>query len=157
MSKSRRYQEVDEEISFKLPGASKTLPSMEPMNHYVKPMQKEERDALRKKLAYSMDDGLSDASSTRSTTEHLELLYQQQAQLIVMLQTPRVSLPTLDEDPMKYFPFITVFENNIEKTLQDNSARLAQLVQLCTGNAARVIDCCTLMTRSKYTREQGSC
>ena len=94
VSKARRYQEVDEEISFKIPGALKAepedLPSTKPMNRYAKPMRAEEvcertRDTVRKKLAHSMEDGLSDTSSTRSMAEHLESLYQQQAQLIVIL------------------------------------------------------------------------
>ena len=75
-----------------------------------------------------MEDELSDTSSTRSMVEHLESMYRQQAQLIGILQAPRVSLPTFDGDPMTYVPFIRAFKDIVEKTLQDNSARLARLV-----------------------------
>jgi hypothetical protein len=81
----------------------------------------------------------------RSTQEHLESLYLQQAQLIGVLQAPKVDLPKFSGEPLEYHPFIRAFEENVEKTLHDDGARLARLIQLCTGEAARVIRCCSLL------------
>ena len=71
VSKARRYQEVDDKISFKMPGTSKAesedLPCTEPMNHYAKPMQAEEdcertRDTVRKEAGRLHGGGLKHES-----------------------------------------------------------------------------------------------
>ena len=46
---------------------------------------------------------------------------------------------------MKYYTFIRAFQDNVEKIIQDDNARLALLVQQCKGETARVIESCTLM------------
>ena len=48
----------------------------------------------------------SQASSSRSTEDHLETLYLQQSRLLGVLQAPKVSISSFDGDPMAYFPFI---------------------------------------------------
>ena len=83
--------------------------------------------------------------SPRSTTDHLEALYHQQAQLIGALQAPKVAIPPFNGDPLMYAQFIRAYEDNVEKVVHDNAARLARLVQLCSGEAARVVNCCLLM------------
>ena len=55
---------------------------------------------------------------------------------ILQLQAPKVNLPTFNDDPMKFFPFIRTFEDNIGRTLLDNSPHLDRLVQLCTGQCS---------------------
>ena len=45
---------------------------------------------------------------------------------------------------MQYHDFRRVFDNNVERVLNDPSSKLARLVQLCT-EVARVIQGCTMM------------
>ena len=67
------------------------------------------------------------------------------AALIGALQAPKVDLPTFKGDPMQYHIFMRAFDDNVERMLSDPSSKLARLTQLCTGEAARVIQGCTLM------------
>ena len=48
-------------------------------------------------------------------------------------------------DPMLYHSFIRSFEENVERMLPDDGARLARLMHLCKGEAGRAIRCCNLM------------
>ena len=91
------------------------------------------------------DQSPESQDSVRTTEECLESLYQQQSGLLGVLQAPKVEVPTFNGDPMKYFPIIHAFEERVEKLLPDNGSRLAQLTQLCTGDAARAIQCCSLL------------
>ena len=75
----------------------------------------------------------------------LEDLYRQQMAMIGAMQAPRVELLEFNGDPMAYHEFIRSFEENVEKVLTDDGARLARLVQLCKGEAGRAIKCCNLM------------
>ena len=84
-------------------------------------------------------------SSSRSTEGHLETLYLQQSRLLGVLQAPKVSISTFDGDPMAYFPFIRVFVENVEKLLDDEGSKLTRLMQLCTGKAARALQCCSML------------
>ena len=80
----------------------------------------------------------SRASGTgESTANNLEAL-------IGVLQAPKVDLPTFKEDPMQYHIFMRAFDDNVERVISDPSSKLARLVQLCTGEAGRVIRGCTL-------------
>ena len=65
--------------------------------------------------------------------------------LIGVLQAPKVDLPTFKGDPMQYHIFMRAFDDNVERVISDPSSKLACLMQLCTGEAARVIQGCTLM------------
>ena len=65
--------------------------------------------------------------------------------LIGVLQAPKVDLPVFRGDPMRYHTFMRAFDDNVEKAIEDPSSKLARLVQLCAGEAARVIQGCTLM------------
>ena len=46
---------------------------------------------------------------------------------------------------MSYHSFIRSFEENVEKMLCYDGARLARLIHLCKGEAGRAIKCCSLM------------
>ena len=65
--------------------------------------------------------------------------------MIGVLQAPKISLPSFKGDPMQYHTFMRAFDDNVEREISDPSSKLARLVQLCTGEAARVIQGCTLM------------
>ena len=65
--------------------------------------------------------------------------------LIGVLQSPKVDLPTFKGDPMQYHIFMRAFDDNVERVISDPSSKLARLMQLCAGEAARVIQGCTLM------------
>ena len=65
--------------------------------------------------------------------------------LIRVLQAPKVDLPTFKGDPMQYHMFMRAFDDNVERVISDPSSKLARLMQSCTGEAARVIQGCTLM------------
>ena len=104
------------------------------------------RELPRRRLDHSP---ISQAASIRTTEDHLESLYHRQSMLMGVLQAPRVDLPEFNGDPMAYFPFIRAFEENVEKLLPDNGSRLARLTQLCTGAAARAIQCCALLPPSQ--------
>ena len=67
------------------------------------------------------------------------------AELIGVLRAPTVNLPTFDGNPLEYPTFIRAFDENVEKTLRDNGAKLARLTQLCVGDAARALRCCAYM------------
>ena len=94
-----------------------------------------------------------------SREEHHPLLQamqqgqQQQQQLISLMQLPKVELQTFDGSPMKYWLFIRAFENSVERDLIDDNAKLSRLLQYCTGEAKRVIECCAIMSPSEgYAR-----
>ena len=75
------------------------------------------------------------------------------AALIGVLQAPKVDLPTFKGDPMQYHTFMRAFDDNVGRTISDPSSKLARLMQLCTGEAARVIQGCTLMSPERgYVR-----
>ena len=65
--------------------------------------------------------------------------------LIGVLQAPKVDLPTFKGDPMQYHIFMRAFDDNVERVISDPSSKLARLMQSCTGEAAWVIQGCTLM------------
>jgi hypothetical protein len=69
----------------------------------------------------------------------------QQHQLIKVMQAPTVKLLPFDGNPLNYFPFIRAFEENVERAFADSASRLARLIPLCIGEAARVIESCSSM------------
>ena len=90
----------------------------------------------------------------------LEALYRQQAVMMGALQAPKIELLDFTGDPMQYHAFIRSFEENVEKMLSDDGARLARLIHLCKGEAGRAIRCCNLMdpkqgyARARHLLEQ---
>ena len=75
----------------------------------------------------------------------LEALYRQQTMMMGALQAPKIELMEFHGDPMLYHAFIRSFEENVERMLPDDGARLARLMHLCKGEAGRAIRCCNLM------------
>ena len=75
----------------------------------------------------------------------MEALYRQQTIMMGALQAPKIELLEFHGDPMSYHSFIRSFEENVEKMLLDDGARLAYLIHLCKGEAGRAIRCCNLM------------
>ena len=75
----------------------------------------------------------------------LEALYRQQTMMMGALQAPKIQLMEFHSDPMLYHAFIRSFEENVEKMLPDDGARLARLMHLCKAEAGRAIRCCNLM------------
>ena len=75
----------------------------------------------------------------------LEALYRQQTMMMGALQAPKIELMEFHGDPMLYHAFIPSFEENVEKMLPDDGARLARLMYLCKGEAGSAIRCCDLM------------
>ena len=84
-------------------------------------------------------------SPDRNPDKALEALYRQQAVMMGALQAPKIELLEFHGDPMLYHSFIRSFEENVEKMLYDDGARLARLIHLCKGEAGRAIKCCSLM------------
>ena len=74
-----------------------------------------------------------------------QALLTQQAQMIGVLQAPKVTLPSFNGDPMMYTQFMRAFEDNVERVISDDAARLSRLMQLCTGDASGAIEGCMLM------------
>ena len=81
----------------------------------------------------------------KSPDNSLEVLYRQQAVMMGALQAPKIELLDFSGDPMQYHAFVRSFEENVEKMLSDDGARLARLIHLCKGEAGRAIRCCSLM------------
>ena len=69
----------------------------------------------------------------------------QQRQLFNAIQIPGVELMTYDGDPLKYWGFIYMFDNSVEKDTVDSSAKLSRLFQYTSGRARAVIQCCAVM------------
>ena len=91
--------------------------------------------------------------SSRTVEDTMEALLLQNRELMGAMQAPKVSLKGFDGNPMCYYPFIRQFQENMEKKIPDPASRLAQLTQCCTGEAARVLECCQLMhARDGYPR-----
>ena len=49
-----------------------------------------------------------------------------------------------DLDPLKYWRFVRAFDNNVKETV-DDSVKLARLMQMCVGEASKVIGSCVVM------------
>ena len=99
-------------------------------------------------------------SPDQNPDKALEALYRQQAVMMGALQVPKIELLDFTGDPMQYHAFIRSFEENVEKVLSDDGARLARLIHLCKGEAGRAIRCCNLMdpkqgyARARHLLEQ---
>ena len=68
---------------------------------------------------------------------------------------PQIELMNFDLDPLKYWRLATAFDNNVKETV-DDSVKLARLMQMCVGEASKVIESCVIMGPNvgyKRTRE----
>ena len=59
--------------------------------------------------------------------------------MLEALQMPYAELCAFDGDPLKYWMFITAFENNVGCLSVDDSKKLTRLLYYCRGKALRVI------------------
>ena len=163
------HRMTEDEVTFRTPGepleprGTERLPTTEPMDRYVRITgeggrsyptgatprlrfdQTFEETGRREHPLGRGRSPSSQASGSRATEDHLKSLYLQQARLMGVLQAPKVSMPKFEGDPMGYFPFIRAFEENVDKLLDDDGSKLARLTQLCTGKAARAIQCCSML------------
>jgi len=55
------------------------------------------------------------------------------------------ALPTFDGNPLDFWNFIRLLENNFEKNVSDKSEKLSFLLQYCTGAARNAIKSCVSM------------
>ena len=171
------YQTIEDEVTFRTPGeplnprGAEHLPTTEPMDRYVRipkggdgshpteatPRLRFDRDLEetneRERPSQRGHSPSSQASGARATEDHLESLYLQQARLMGVLQAPKVSIHKFEGDPMGYFAFIRAFEENVDKLLDDDGSKLARLTQLCTGKAARAIQCCSMLPPAEGYRK----
>ena len=92
-----------------------------------------------------MERRLGPVRGTSRTSGTEESIANNLGALIGVLQAPKVDLPTFKGDPMQYHIFMRAFDDNVERVISDPSSKLARLMQLCAGEAARVIQGCTLM------------
>ncbi|XP_038060478.1 uncharacterized protein LOC119731375 [Patiria miniata] len=89
-----------------------------------------------------------DSAHKNSETTVLELVQQgqkQQQRLLEVIQLPKAELLTYDGDPLQYWAFIRSFENSVDNSNLEDSAKLIRLLQYCTGKAKKVIQCCSVM------------
>ena len=110
------------------------------------PRETLESNTRKDKIGYFSSPTRKDSESPdRTPDKALEALYRQQAVMMGALQAPKIELLEFHGDPMSYHSFIRSFEENVEKMLYDDGARLARLIHLCKGEAGRAIKCCNLM------------
>ena len=70
---------------------------------------------------------------------------EQQQHLLDVIRLPSAQLPVFDGDVLQYHSFIRLFETTVERNTVDSCARLARLLQYCSGRAKQVISCCAMM------------
>ena len=82
-------------------------------------------------------------------TELLTAVTQQQQQILTLANLPKTSLMQFDGDPLQYNMFINAFDSLVDDKLVSDSTKLNLLIEHCSGKAARLIQCCTLMAPSE--------
>ena len=76
----------------------------------------------------------------------------QQQRLLEVIQMPRAELLTFDGDPLQYWTFMRSFENSVDSTNREDSAKLVRLIQYCAGKAKKVIQCSVMQPNEGYKR-----
>ncbi len=74
----------------------------------------------------------------------LDTTWVQQQLLVESLQVSKTELMSFDGDPLNYWTFIRAFDNTVDKDSISDSAKLARLLQYCTGSARKLIQCCSV-------------
>ncbi|XP_038058753.1 uncharacterized protein LOC119730035 [Patiria miniata] len=95
------------------------------------------------------------ASDDRSGDILVQMLnnsHLQQQSLVETLQLPKTELMSLDGEPVKYWMFIRSFENIVDKETIGDGAKLARLMQYCTGPARKLMQCCAVKEPSEGYR-----
>ncbi|XP_041455129.1 uncharacterized protein LOC121407938 [Lytechinus variegatus] len=70
---------------------------------------------------------------------------QQQRRLIESVTLPQADLMKYDGNPLRYWEFWRAFENSVDKTAVDDSAKLTRLFHFCTGEAHKLLQACMVM------------
>ena len=73
-----------------------------------------------------------------------------QAQLINLINLPKVEIDPFAGDPLEYQSFITLFNENVDSRVDDNGLKLSRLLQYCTGRAKDAIKNCALLGVEGY-------
>ncbi len=103
-------------------------------------------DAIKKimdedsEIKFGKENNNSDTSNSSQSA-----FYEQQKELINLLQAPKLDIPTFNGDPLKYYMFIRAFDANVQSKVSDSGARLTQLIQHCSGPALTVVQGCAIM------------
>ena len=119
------------------------VPANSKKNTQSVPRETFESNTRKDKIGYFPLPTRKDSESPDQTPDKaLEALYRQQAVMMEALQAPK-KLLEFHGDPMSYHSFIWSFEENVEKMLYDDGARLARLIHLCKGEAGRAINVVT--------------
>ena len=119
------------------------VPANNKKNTQSVPRETSESNTRKDKIGYFPSP--TRKSPDQTPDKALEALYRQLAVMMGALQAPKIELLEFHGDPMSYHLFIRNFEENVEKMLYDDGARLARLIHLCKGEAGRAIKCCSLM------------
>ena len=134
---TRHLQNEEYEYS-SLPAKYQALQKESAIGYFPSPKYKAKTvDREKECTGYELPD--------RTPDKALEALYRQQTIMMGALQAPKIELLEFHGDPMSYHSFIRSFEENVEKMLPDDGARVARLIHLCKGEAGRAIRCCNLM------------
>ena len=62
--------------------------------------------------------------------------------IVYSLHAPSIDVIKFDGDPLKYWPFITSFDNAVASKIHDYGTKLNTLIQSCTGEVNSLLQCC---------------
>ena len=139
------FVRVDREVSFR---KQSMQGYEEPIIHGIEPRPLSAERNLPPSIRNPQEErqhAVESQNTSSISSNQLEAILKQQCLLMGVMQAPKVSLMNFDGEPLRYHQFIRTFEENVEKVIPDNAARLTRLAQHCTGEAKRVVDCCLLM------------
>ena len=69
-----------------------------------------------------------------------------QRAMIDILKLPAAQLKTFDGNCLDYWSFIRSFDDVVDSAYVEDSAKRTRLVQFCSGEAKRVVECCLSMS-----------
>lgn len=88
------------------------------------------------------DDNVSVSSSSTSELST--------AEIISVMNMPKVELESYNGDPMRFHAFFAIFDEMVDKTASDDSAKLTRLLQYTSGLAKEAIRSCSLIGAEGY-------
>ncbi|KAJ8017536.1 hypothetical protein HOLleu_44990 [Holothuria leucospilota] len=78
--------------------------------------------------------------------------HKNQRRLLEAIQLPTGEVMKFDGDPLQYWIFKRAFDNTVDSSMLDDSAKLTRLLHYCVGKAKGVIQGCSVMEPSKGYR-----
>ena len=69
--------------------------------------------------------------------------------LLAALNLPKVELDCFSGDPLQYYSFMNVFEDTVEKVVEDGGTKLTRLLQYTSGPAKEAIRSCAMIGGEK--------